>query len=59
MNTITTATTKTAKTPVKPAATRQEPDTIRETPGAPMKKVKYVSHGVEPGTGRNLFESSK
>jgi hypothetical protein len=51
MNTITTATTK---TPVKPAATRQEPDTIRETPGAPMKKVKYVSHGVEPGTGRKL-----
>jgi hypothetical protein len=54
MNTITTATVKTAKTPVKPAATRHEPDTIRETPGAPMKKVKYVSHGVEPGTGRKL-----
>ena len=54
MNTITTATTNAMKTPVKPAATRQEPDTIREMPGAPMKKVKYVSHGVEPGTGRKL-----
>jgi len=47
------------ETPIKAQATmRPEPDSAREVPNAPMKKVKYVSPGVVPGTGRNLFGSS-